>query len=208
MKEEVTPPGYTREKFPHWITQSGTCDTTDRIRRFAAAQALARRGGIITALDGCRWVSHPAAMARRVQAGTTGRRTFRRAADRPTLITNQPEAVQAFAAETDGPIICKPVASPVLVEGDQLKAVYSRHVTDEDLADLRGPGLTAHLFQAWVEGRLSSCGGPVAGRMGLKAEGVVRRCSSSAVQPRRRALRRAIGAACACSDAVIGPVRW
>ncbi|MCL7382120.1 hypothetical protein [Streptomyces sp. 35G-GA-8] len=28
VKEEVTPPGYTRGKFPHWITQSGTCVVT------------------------------------------------------------------------------------------------------------------------------------------------------------------------------------
>ncbi|MEV8395290.1 MULTISPECIES: ATP-grasp ribosomal peptide maturase [unclassified Streptomyces] len=121
-------------------------------RRFAAAQARAGLGGIITALDQCRWVSHPAAMARAeykpVQLAAARSVGLRIA---PTLITNQPEQVRAFAAETDGPIICKPVASPVFIEGDQLKAVYSRRLSDEDLADLRGLGVTAHLFQAWAD---------------------------------------------------------
>ncbi|MEV8396025.1 MULTISPECIES: hypothetical protein [unclassified Streptomyces] len=120
--------------------------------RFAAVQARTGPGGIITALDQCRWVSHPVAMARaeykpvqRAAARSVGLRIA------PTLISNQPEAVKAFAAQMDGPIVCKPVASPVFIEGDQLKAVYSRRLTDEDLADLRGPGLTKHLFQAWAD---------------------------------------------------------
>ncbi|MFE9886138.1 ATP-grasp ribosomal peptide maturase [Streptomyces scopuliridis] len=121
-------------------------------RRFAAAQARAGLGGIITALDRCRWVSHPAAMARAeykpVQLAAARDVGLRIA---PTLITNQPEAVRAFAAEIAGPIVCKPVASPVFIEGDQLKAVYSRRLTDEDLTDLRGLGVTAHLFQAWAD---------------------------------------------------------
>ncbi|MFD3922866.1 HNH endonuclease family protein [Streptomyces sp. NPDC058595] len=29
VADEVTPPGYSRSKFPHWITQSGTCDTRE-----------------------------------------------------------------------------------------------------------------------------------------------------------------------------------
>ncbi|MET9086187.1 ATP-grasp ribosomal peptide maturase [Streptomyces sp. NPDC004237] len=120
-------------------------------RRFAAAQARSGLGGIITALD-CRWVSHPAAMSRAeykplqlASARDCG------LAIPPTLITNSADAARAFVGDMGGRVICKPVASPVLIEDDQLKTVYTRRVTEEDLADLRGIETTAHLFQAWVD---------------------------------------------------------
>ncbi len=69
----------------------------------------------------------------------------------PTLITNDPAAVRSFADDIGGPLVSKPVASPVFVEGDQLKTVYTRRLTADDLADLSGVGATAHLFQAWVD---------------------------------------------------------
>ncbi|MEV5201260.1 ATP-grasp ribosomal peptide maturase [Streptomyces sp. NPDC053720] len=120
-------------------------------RRFAAAQARAGLGGIITALD-CRWVNHPAAMSRAEY------KPFQLATARqagltipPTLITNSPDAVRAFFGDVGGSVICKPVATPVFVEGDQLKAVYTHRVIEADLDDLRGIDTTAHLFQAWVD---------------------------------------------------------
>ncbi|MFG2681596.1 ATP-grasp ribosomal peptide maturase [Streptomyces sp. NPDC048392] len=132
-------------------------------RRFAAAQARAGLGGIISALD-CRWVNHPAATSRAeykpLQLSTA------RACGLtipPTLITNRPDAALAFAGEMHGDIICKPVASPVLIEDDQLKTVYTRRLTPADMSDLRGIDTTAHLFQAWVdkthEVRLTAVGG-------------------------------------------------
>lgn len=120
-------------------------------RRFAAAQARAGLGGVLSALD-CRWVNHPAAMSRAEY------KPIQLAAARecglaipPTLITNSPDAVLAFAGDCPGPIICKPVASPVFIEGDQLKTVYTRRLTEDALADLRGIDTTAHLFQAWMD---------------------------------------------------------
>lgn len=120
-------------------------------KRFAAAQARAGLGGIITALD-CRWVSHPAAMSRAeykpLQLATA------RACGLtvpPTLITNNPAAVRTFVGDVGGQAVCKPVATPVFIEDDQLKTVYTRRITEEDLADLRGVDTTAHLFQAWID---------------------------------------------------------
>ncbi|MFF9570670.1 ATP-grasp ribosomal peptide maturase [Streptomyces sp. NPDC014685] len=119
--------------------------------RFAASQARAGLGGVLSALE-CRWVNHPTFMARAeykpVQleaARASGLRIP------PTLITNRPQAVRDFAAAIPGPLICKPVSSPVLIEDGRLKTVYTRLLTKEDLADLRGVESTAHLFQAWVD---------------------------------------------------------
>lgn len=122
-------------------------------RRFAAAQARAGLGGIITALD-CRWVNHPAAMSR-AEYKPLQLASAREAglAIPPTLVTNSPDAVRAFVGDVGGQAICKPVASPVFVEGDQLKTVYTHRVTETDLGDVRGIDTTAHLFQAWVEKR-------------------------------------------------------
>ncbi|MBD0837149.1 ATP-grasp ribosomal peptide maturase [Streptomyces sp. TRM68416] len=120
-------------------------------RRFAAAQARAGLGGIISALT-CRWVNHPAAMSRAeykpLQLATARECGL---AIPPTLITNSPDAVRAFVGDMRGVAVCKPVASPVLIEDDQLKTVYTRRLTRDDLGDLRGIDTTAHLFQAWVD---------------------------------------------------------
>ncbi|MFH8500666.1 ATP-grasp ribosomal peptide maturase [Streptomyces coeruleorubidus] len=119
--------------------------------RFAAAQARAGLGGVLSALD-CRWVNHPTFMARAeykpVQLDAARACGLRIP---PTLITNQPDAVRQFTADVSGPLICKPVASPVLIEDGQLKAVYTRRLTPDDLADLRGIETTAHLFQSWID---------------------------------------------------------
>ncbi|WP_030740264.1 ATP-grasp ribosomal peptide maturase [Streptomyces sp. NRRL S-31] len=119
--------------------------------RFAAAQARAGVGGVLSALE-CRWVNHPTAMARAeykpVQLAAARACGLRIP---PTLVTNRPEDVAAFAAGISTGIVCKPVASPVLVEDGQLKSVYTHLVTPDDLADPRGISTTAHLFQGWVE---------------------------------------------------------
>ncbi|QKV91907.1 ATP-grasp ribosomal peptide maturase [Streptomyces sp. NA02950] len=120
-------------------------------RRFAAAQARTGLGGVITALN-CRWVNHPAAMSRAeykpLQLATA--RDCGMTVP-PTLITNAPDTVRAFVGDIAGPVVCKPVATPVFIEGDQLKTVCTHRLTEDDLGDLRGIETTAHLFQAWVD---------------------------------------------------------
>jgi len=120
-------------------------------RMFAAGQARAGLGGVLSALSCPRWLNHPTSAARAEY------KPVQLAAAReagllipPTLVTNRPEDVRQFAAET-GPLICKPLASPVVIEGGELKTVYTRLLSDEDLTDLRGISVTAHLFQAWIE---------------------------------------------------------
>jgi glutathione synthase/RimK-type ligase-like ATP-grasp enzyme len=136
--------------------------------RFAAAQARAGLGGVLSALE-CRWVNHPTAMARAEY------KPAQLAAARAcgltipaTLITNSPSDVRAFAENAGTWVVCKPVASPVLIEDGQLKAVYTQRLAKADLDDLRGISATAHLFQTWVskeyEVRLTMVGGADAGR--------------------------------------------
>ncbi|MET8717357.1 ATP-grasp ribosomal peptide maturase [Streptomyces sp. NPDC004735] len=128
---------------------------------FAAAQARAGLGGVLSSLD-CRWMNHPTAMARAEykpiqlkEARACGLRIP------PTLITNRPQDVLDFA-ETMGDIVYKPVSSPVLIEAGQLKSVYTRRLREGDLKDTQGIDTTAHLFQKWVskdyEARLTMVG--------------------------------------------------
>ncbi|MFB6983173.1 HNH endonuclease family protein [Streptomyces scopuliridis] len=49
VAEEVTPPGYSRTKFPHWVTQNGTCDTREVV--------LKRDGQDVTQDAACRAVT-------------------------------------------------------------------------------------------------------------------------------------------------------
>jgi ATP-grasp ribosomal peptide maturase len=118
--------------------------------RFAAAQARAGLGGVLSAMP-CRWVNHPTSMARAEYKPVQLSAARRVGLTIPeTLITNRPEDVLAFAIDTGRPLVCKPVASPVLIEDGQLKSVYTRRLTAEDLRDLDGISTTAHLFQTWV----------------------------------------------------------
>ncbi|MFJ2110649.1 HNH endonuclease family protein [Streptomyces sp. NPDC087850] len=60
---EVTPPGYTRAKFPHWITQFGTCDTREvTLKRDGTdvaqdAQCRAVSGSWYSEYDGATWTN-------------------------------------------------------------------------------------------------------------------------------------------------------
>lgn len=120
-------------------------------RQYAAAQARAGLGGIICALD-CRWVSHPAAMSRAEYKPVQLDAAQRAGLSIPrTLITNRADDAWNWVNSVSGPVITKPLASPVLVEGNELKTVYTTLVKPQDLDDLRGLDTTAHLFQAWVE---------------------------------------------------------
>jgi ATP-grasp ribosomal peptide maturase len=116
---------------------------------FATAQARHGFGGVLMSLP-CLWVNHPGCIA---DAAVKPRqlRVARRVGFRvpPTLITNEPEPVRAFAKE-HAPLVCKPLTQPGIVENGVMASVYTRRLTVDDLDDLTGVRATAHLFQAWV----------------------------------------------------------
>ncbi|MBA2308936.1 MAG: ATP-dependent carboxylate-amine ligase [Pseudonocardiales bacterium] len=118
-------------------------------RRFARAQARVGVGGVLSSLR-VRWMNLPAAIA----DAESKPRQLDIAADvglatPPTLISNDPSDVRAFAADV-GRIIVKPLAEPIVHEGGGYTAVYTRIVASRELDSLAGVAATAHLFQAWV----------------------------------------------------------
>lgn len=121
-------------------------------RRFSHAQARVGLGGVLASLP-ARWLSHPSALA---DAEYKPRQLalLRQAGliTPPTLITNDPAAVRAFAA-AQGDLVVKPLAEPIVWEGGGESVVFTRRVATEDLDTLDGVDTTAHLFQAFQEKR-------------------------------------------------------
>jgi glutathione synthase/RimK-type ligase-like ATP-grasp enzyme len=107
-------------------------------------------GGCLWALPGVLWVNHPARQAdmrkpaQLAAAHAAGLRVPR------TLVTNRADAVRRFAAEMTGPIVVKPLGYVSIVESDIRRALYTRVLSDDDLADLDGVEVTAHLFQRYI----------------------------------------------------------
>jgi glutathione synthase/RimK-type ligase-like ATP-grasp enzyme len=108
-------------------------------------------GGCLWALPGVLWVNHPARQSdlrkpdQLVVAKAAGMRVPR------SLVTNRADAVRRFAADVDGPIVVKPLGYGSILEDGGRRAMYTRVLTDDDLADLAGVEATAHLFQQYVD---------------------------------------------------------
>jgi ATP-grasp ribosomal peptide maturase len=122
---------------------------SDAERRHAGLEARYGLGGVLTSLP-VRWCNHPAASAdcaykpRQIADFRACGLTVPN-----TLVTNSPEALRRFSAGHER-IVCKPIATGVIQTGDGPRAVYTRLLSDEDLADLSGVEYTAHLFQEYV----------------------------------------------------------
>jgi MvdD family ATP-grasp ribosomal peptide maturase len=71
-----------------------------------------------------------------------------------TLITNDPEAVRAFARTCERGMITKMLSSFAINEDDKEKVVFTNPVTAEDLNDLEGLRLCPMTFQEQVAKRL------------------------------------------------------
>lgn len=100
-----------------------------------------------------KWLSHPSALA---DAEYKPRQLalLRQSglATPPTLVTNDPSAVRAFAA-AHGDLVVKPLAEPIVWEGGGESVIFTRRASAEDLDRLTGVTTTAHLFQAFQQKR-------------------------------------------------------
>ena len=121
-------------------------------QRFAEDEAKYGFGGVLRSLD-CFWVSLPDA----IHAAGYKPRQLRLAAELGlhvprTLITNNPDEVQAFYEQCGGEIIFKTIHSGFLpVDGDSYDTIYTSRVECEHLAELDRVRLTANLFQERVK---------------------------------------------------------
>lgn len=118
-------------------------------RRFAGAQARIGLGGVLASLD-ARWINHPSALAdseykpRQLSlAAQVG------LAVPTTLVTNRSDEARAFVAEHRD-VVIKPLAQPVVQEGNGRTTVYTRRLAAPDLDTAPGLETTAHYLQAWV----------------------------------------------------------
>lgn len=67
-----------------------------------------------------------------------------------TLVTNDPHALHQFVSHVDGRVVVKLLGSNVIVEQGGPKVCYTHPLDDDELADLSGVEVTAHLFQKWI----------------------------------------------------------
>lgn len=114
----------------------------------ARVEAKYGLGGVLASLP-VLWCNHPNRVADAAYKPVQLARAALAGLTVPdTLITNEPNAVRGFAA--GGPTVTKLVGGMSIDEDGARKNVYTRRVTDDDLADLRGIEHTTHLFQRWV----------------------------------------------------------
>ncbi|WP_046496077.1 ATP-grasp ribosomal peptide maturase [Streptomyces odonnellii] len=132
------PTPYTA-RFAHLPTQQ---------RDFASAEARHGLGGILSSLDGARYINHPAAVARAdfkpAQLRMAARLGF---TIPPTLVTNDAEAARKFASD-NGPVVYKSFRGLPPDEGGHTGALWTQRVAPETFDDALA--VTAHLFQAEV----------------------------------------------------------
>ncbi|MEW2507598.1 ATP-grasp ribosomal peptide maturase [Amycolatopsis sp. NPDC047767] len=117
-------------------------------RQHATIEAKYGLGGILMTLP-VLWVNHPARLAdaayKPVQL-VTAQRCGLTVPD--TLVTNEPEAVRAFA--DSGRTVSKMLGGVSVVEGGVRKFSRTHLLDPADLDDLRGVEQTAHQFQRWA----------------------------------------------------------
>lgn len=114
-------------------------------RRHASMEAKYGLGGVLSSIPAL-WVNHPGRIAdaaykpiQLITAAACGLTVP------DTIITNEPDAVRAFA--TCGETVTKLVGGGQIGEEGRRKLVFTRRLTEYELADLRGVEVTAHLLQ-------------------------------------------------------------
>ena len=116
-------------------------------RHHAFLEAKYGLGGVLSSLP-LLWVNHPAraaAASKPVQLATAARCGL---PVPDTLITNDPDAVRRFAS--CGATVTKMLGANHIAEEGIRKITFTRLLTDDDLADLRGIDVTTHQFQRWA----------------------------------------------------------
>ncbi|MET8682460.1 ATP-grasp ribosomal peptide maturase [Streptomyces sp. NPDC004647] len=117
-------------------------------REFAAAEARHGFGGVLNNLPGALYVNHPAAVTRAdFKPAQLQRFAGLGLAMPPTLVTNDVEAAQKFAAD-HGPVVYKTFRGLPPSEDGHTGAIWAQRVDTESFDE--SLAVTAHLFQAEV----------------------------------------------------------
>lgn len=124
-------------------------------RDFAKREAKLGVGGVLLALPDVRWVNRPDLAARAVYRPLQWAAAHRCGLSVPrSLVCNDPAAVARFAgASGPGGVVLKPLSANLIYEDHTYKMGWTRRLSAENLADLRGVDVTAHLVQDWVPKR-------------------------------------------------------
>jgi ATP-grasp ribosomal peptide maturase len=121
----------------------------DAEQRFAAREARRGIGGLLASLP-CSWVNHPFRVADAEYKPLQYTTAAECGLDVPcTVITNAPGDAAKHGAHLGSSAVYKTFASATIVDGQQVKLVYTTSVTAFDMADAR-VALTAHQFQQQV----------------------------------------------------------
>jgi hypothetical protein len=116
--------------------------------KHARVEAKYGLGGVLASLAAL-WCNHPSRVADAAYKPVQLARAARCGLSVPrTVITNDAEPARVFART--GATVTKLVGGMAVEEDGVRKNVYTRRLTAEDLADMRGIEHTAHLFQRWV----------------------------------------------------------
>ncbi|MCI2422894.1 RimK domain-containing protein [Saccharopolyspora sp. K220] len=124
------------------------CGLSPARRKHSFDEAKIGVGGVLASLT-ARWVNHPSRIADSAYKPLQQVRAWQCGLTVPdTLITNEPEAVESFAAQ--GRTIRKLMSGNTIVEDGVRHVNWTRVIDDDDLDDLRGIAVTAHQVQRWV----------------------------------------------------------
>lgn len=119
-------------------------------RQHAAWEAKFGLGGVLASLP-VLWVNHPCREADACYKPWQLATAARCGLEVPeTLVTNDPEAVRRFADRLDGRVVVKMLGSNAIFESDGPKVAYTHPLSADDLSDLSGVDVTAHLLQERV----------------------------------------------------------
>jgi ATP-grasp ribosomal peptide maturase len=121
-------------------------------REFAKREAKLGVGGVLLALPDVFWVNRPDLAATAVYRPVQWAAAARCGLTVPrTLVSNDPAAVSRFA-QVSAPegVVLKPLSTNLIYEDDTYKMGWTRKLSADDFADLRGIEVTAHLVQDWA----------------------------------------------------------
>ena len=130
---------------------------------YARREAKIGLAGVLLALPDVLWVNRPDLAATAAYKPLQYALAARCGLPVPrTLISNSPSAVSRFAQSSITGVVCKPLTTNLLYEDGTYKMGYTRRLSLQDLADLRGVAVTATQVQDWVP-KLRECRAVVVG---------------------------------------------